>query len=184
MPFYVLFWIIKVVCPIITPERLTQPSVSENYSFVCFAVSQSRNLMFFPLRLGSGLPALDQYFLWLKVVTSGWPSALHMTFLTSAVSRCWSKALFAYSWQPTLTCKAALFKCNTGACLFCVSWVDSFLSVIHFLFLFMKWDFFPCLFSPSPLNQMNSWFFSHTFLAECFTSIFSKTAARCLLPQI
>lgn len=143
---------IKVVCPIITPEKLTQPSVSENYSFVCFAVSQSRNLMFFPLRLGSGLPALDQYFLWLKVVTSGWPSALHMTFLTPAVSRCWSKALFAYSWQPTLTCKAALFKCNTGACLFCMSWVDSFLSVIHFLFflsLFMKWDLFP----PSLLSQ-------------------------------
>lgn len=147
---------IKVVCPIITPEKLTQPSVSENYSFVCFAVSQSRNLMFFPLRLGSGLPVLDQYFLWLKVVTSGWPSALHMTFLTPAVSRCWSKALFAYSWQTTLTCKAALFKCNTGGFLFCMSWVNSFLSVIHILFflsLFMKWDFF--LFPPSPLNQIN-----------------------------
>lgn len=91
---------IKEVCPIIPLEKLTQPSVSTNYSFVCFAVSQSRNLMFFPLRLGSGLPTLDQYFLWLKVVTSGWPSALHMTFLSPAVSRCWSKPLFASSWQP------------------------------------------------------------------------------------
>lgn len=182
-----------MVCPIITAEKLTQPSVSENYSFVCFAVSQSRNLMFFPLRLGSGLPALDQYFLWLKVVTSGWPSALHMTFLTPAVSRCWSKALFAYSWQPTLTCKAALFKCNTGACLFYMSWVDSFLSVIHFLFsfflsLFMKLDFFPVSSPPALLTRWTlnsySWFFSHTFFTECFSSIFSKTVAWCLLPQI
>lgn len=92
--FLILLWMIKEACPIITNEKLTQPSVWTNWgSFVCFAVSQCRNLMFSPLRLGSCFPSLDQYFLWLKLVTSGWPSAPHMTSLTPAVSRCWSKAL-------------------------------------------------------------------------------------------
>lgn len=87
--FLILLWMIKEVCPIITHEKLTQPSVWTNWgSFVCFAVSQSRNLMFFPMRLGSCFPSLDQFFLWLKLVTSGWPSAPHMTSLTPAVSRC------------------------------------------------------------------------------------------------
>lgn len=52
--FLILLWMIKEACPIITHEKLTQPSVWTNWgSFVCFAVSQSRNLMFSPLRLGS-----------------------------------------------------------------------------------------------------------------------------------
>ncbi len=85
---------IKNACPVITNEKLTQPSVWTNWgSFVCFAVSQSRNLMFSPLRLGSCFPSLDQYFLWPKLVTSGWPSAPHLTSLTPAVSRFLSKAL-------------------------------------------------------------------------------------------
>ena len=55
-PFFILLWMIKEACPIITHEKLTQPSVWINWgSFVCFAVSQSRNLMFSPLRLGSAL---------------------------------------------------------------------------------------------------------------------------------
>lgn len=101
--FLILLWMIKEACPIITHEKLTQPSVWTNWgSFVCFAVSQSRNLMFSPLRLGSCFPSLDQYFLWLKLVTSGWPSAPYVTSLTPAVSRCWSKALFVYYWQTAL----------------------------------------------------------------------------------
>lgn len=55
--FLILLWMIKEACPIITHEKLTQPSVWTNWgSFVCFAFSQSRNLMFSPLRLGSGFP--------------------------------------------------------------------------------------------------------------------------------
>lgn len=51
--FLILLWMIKEACPIITHEKLTQPSLWTNWgSFVCFAVSQSRNLMFSPLRLG------------------------------------------------------------------------------------------------------------------------------------
>lgn len=101
--FLILLWMIKEACPIITHEKLTQPSVWTNWgSFVCFADSQSRNLMFSPLRLGSCFPSLDQYFLWLKLVTSGWPSAPHMTSLTPTVSSCWFKALFVYCWQTAL----------------------------------------------------------------------------------
>lgn len=95
LPFLILLRMIKEACPIITHEMLTQPSVWTNWgSFVCFAVSQSRNLMFSPLRLGSCFPSFDQYFLWLESVTSSWPSASYMTSLTPAVSRCWSKNLF------------------------------------------------------------------------------------------
>ena len=54
--FLILLWMIKEACPIITHEKLTQPSVWINWgSFVCFAVSQSKNLMFSPLRLGLAL---------------------------------------------------------------------------------------------------------------------------------
>lgn len=54
--FLILLWMIKEASPIITHEKLTQPSVWINWgSFVCFAVSQSRNLMFSPLRLGLAL---------------------------------------------------------------------------------------------------------------------------------
>lgn len=95
--FLILLWMIKEACPIITHEKLTQPSVWTNWgSFVCFAVSQSKNLMFFPLRLGSCFPTLDQYFLWLKYVTSGWPSAPYMTSLSPVVSKCMFLVLFVY----------------------------------------------------------------------------------------
>lgn len=70
---------------------------------LCALQFHSLNLMFFPLRLGSCFLSLDQYFLWLKLVTSSWPSAPHMTSVTPAVSRCWSKALFVYYWQTALT---------------------------------------------------------------------------------
>lgn len=89
--FLILLWMIKEACPIITHEKLTQPSVWTNWgSFVCFAVSQSRNLMFSPLRLGLALVShllTSTSFGW--SVTSGWPSAPHLTSLTPTVSRCW-----------------------------------------------------------------------------------------------
>lgn len=46
------------------------------------------NLMFPPVMLGLALNpiSLDHHFLWLQSVTSGWPSAPHMTSLTSAVA--------------------------------------------------------------------------------------------------
>lgn len=74
----------------------------------------------------------------------------------------------------TLTCKAVLFRCNTGALLFsvaaAVSWVDVFMSVIHvliFLSVFMKWDSGSV---SSPPILLTRWtlmsdfcFFSHAF---------------------
>lgn len=73
----------------------------------------------------------------------------------------------------TLICKAVL--CNTGACLFCMaavlSWVSLFMSVIYlliFLSVFMKWDFGTLSSPPSLLTwwTLMSYFcfFSHAFL--------------------
>ena len=180
--FLILLWMIKEACPIITHEKLTQPSVWTNWgSFVCFAVSQSRNLMFSPLRLGSCFPSFDQYFLWLKSVTSGWPSAPHMTPLTPAVSRCWSKALFVYSWQTALTSGETVQSvtesgtganwANTAAVLYPeVTWLSISLvqlfDMIFFPRLAVKWDPVPLLRSPTaPPWTEEIW--THTWFLGC-----------------
>lgn len=64
----------KGASPIITHEKCTQPSVWTNWgSFVCFAFSQCRNLMFSPLELGL---ALVSYLLTsTSFGSSWWPAA-------------------------------------------------------------------------------------------------------------
>lgn len=137
--------------------------------------------MFFPLRLGSGLPSLDQYFLWLKVVTSGWPSALQMTFLTPAVSRCWSLCLLtpgSLHWLVKPPCSSVIqvHACSVRAesIHFCLLFTSFFLSV------FMKWDF-----SHRPLNQMSFELillilFSH-FLGTTVQQYRQQTSSRMLV---
>lgn len=72
--FLILLWMIKGASPIITHEKCTQPSVWTNWgSFVCFAFSQCRNLMFSPLELG--LAFVSYLLTSTSFGSSWWPAA-------------------------------------------------------------------------------------------------------------
>lgn len=101
--FLILLWMIKEACPIIIMKSSPNHLCGQTEVVLCALHFHSRETSCFPhwgLALVS--PSFNQYFLGWKLVTSGWPSAPHMTSLTPAVSRCWSKALFVYYWRTAL----------------------------------------------------------------------------------
>lgn len=91
----------------------------------------------------------------------------------------------------TLTCKAVLFKCNTGAFLFCMaavmSWVDLFVchSLTYFSFCFYKMRLWFSVSSPPILlTRWTVTFASFLILSFSFLlTFFSKSVAWWLLPQ-
>ena len=81
----ILLWTIKGARPVITHERITQPSVWTNLGICVLCELKSSNLMF-PFSETCPALFLTIDFLWLKLLTSGWPSAPHLTSLASTAA--------------------------------------------------------------------------------------------------
>lgn len=142
---------IREVCPIILLEKLTQ---------LCWKTMVLCALQFHSLETSCfsrwGLALVSQLLTSTSFGWSWWPVAgLQLCIWPSLPLQSADvgpKLCLLTPGSLALTCKAVRFRCNTGALLFCVaavvSWVDLFMSVIHsliFLSVFMKQDSFSSL---------------------------------------